>query len=247
MKRKELSRLIASALLANITLNTLPNNIKIVSALERVDVSIGDDSTTSVEHVAEESGNYVTAEQMQSDFEDMAKNYTDDSSYNVIEENINGVSEDGSNDYKIEKNAIDSVEKSKDECVYLSDISHDNLSYLQWNSVKKDESSSGDNIHLLVNGTEKVFDKGIGVDTDAKIVYNVSQYSNNYTHLAGYVGVDYRQQGKGDGVDFTIETSNDGVNWSVVDDIGVRLPSNEAYMLYVKIDHMIMQFLLILG
>lgn len=235
MKRKELSRLIASALLANITLNTLPNNIKIVSALERVDVSIGDDSTTSVEHVAEESGNYVTAEQMQSDFEDMAKNYTDDSSYNVIEENINGVSEDGSNDYKIEKNAIDSVEKSKDECVYLSDISHDNLSYLQWNSVKKDESSSGDNIHLLVNGTEKVFDKGIGVDTDAKIVYNVSQYSNNYTHLAGYVGVDYRQQGKGDGVDFTIETSNDGVNWSVVDDIGVRLPSNEAYMLYVKI------------
>ena len=67
MKRKELSRLIASALVANITLNALPSNVKVVSATELSDVSLNDDSsdesaeyelnnnTTSVESVLEDS------------------------------------------------------------------------------------------------------------------------------------------------------------------------------------------------
>lgn len=67
MKRKELSRLIASALVANITLNALPSNVKVVSATELSDISSNDDSsdesaeyelnnnTTSVESVLEDS------------------------------------------------------------------------------------------------------------------------------------------------------------------------------------------------
>lgn len=124
--------------------------------------------------------------------------------------------------------------------VYLSDMEYDkNLSYLEWNQVKNDYSSSGSQLHLLVNGQSKVFSKGVGVDTDAKIVYNIEEYSSDFTRLVGYIGVDYRQANqtgtKVDGVDFSIETSHDGVVWNNACDIGIKLANQEAYKLDLDI------------
>lgn len=118
--------------------------------------------------------------------------------------------------------------------VYLSNLDYDKtLSYLQWGAIKKDYSSSGSNIHLLINGKSKVFPKGIGVDSDAQIVYNIGDYSNTFTKLTGYLGVDYRQAGqtgpKVDGVDFSIEISNDGEVWEKICNVGMKMAKEEAY------------------
>lgn len=126
--------------------------------------------------------------------------------------------------------------------IYLSDIEHDaNLSYLEWKQVKKDYSSSGNNLHLLVNGKSKIFSKGIGVDSDAQVVYNIENYSADFTKLVGYIGVDYRQVNqtglKVDGVDFSIETSNDGKTWNKVCNIGMKQAKDEAYKLDLDISN----------
>lgn len=54
------------------------------------------------------------------------------------------------------------------------------------------------------------FDKGIAVHAPSQLYYDVEQYSNEYTRLSAYLGVDYSRRGKGDGVSFNIYKSKDG-------------------------------------
>ena len=163
MKRKELSRLIASALVANMTLNILPSNIKVVSATELSGVSTdSEDNTTSVESVAEETGNSVSAEQMQMDFQSMMESQNENDLVSLLSD--------------------DEVEDS----IYLSNLDYNkSLSELDWGSIYVNRSSSGQNIDLLVDGESKTFTKGLGVDTNGKIVYDIGSYSSNYTKLVG--------------------------------------------------------------
>ena len=213
MKRKELSRLIASALVANMTLNALPSNIKVVSAIELSGVSTdSEDNTTSVESVAEETGNSVSAEQMQMDFQSMMESQNENDLVSLLSD--------------------DEVEDS----IYLSNLDYNkSLSELDWGSIYVNRSSSGQNIDLLVDGESKTFTKGLGVDTNGKIVYDIGSYSSNYTKLVGYLGVDYRQKGKGDGVQFSIEVSNDGITWKTARDIGVKTADQESYKVSVNV------------
>ncbi|MBD7914920.1 discoidin domain-containing protein [Clostridium sp. Sa3CUN1] len=248
MNKKKISRIIAGALAANVALSTL-SDAKTVSALELSDVSTSSNDKPNSSDSSNESGelsnsgvdskktlNGVSVEQMQSDFESVANNAgNSNEGISLYSEE----SDDGSTNNSVVDNhdsSADSSDYAQDTSIYLSDLTYDSLSYLQWKAVKINKSSSGDNIHLLVNGKEKVFTKGIGVDTDAQVVYDISQYSKTHTHLVGYLGVDYRQNGKGDGVDFTIETSQDGETWKTIDDVGVKKASNEAYMVYVKVE-----------
>lgn len=214
MKRKELSIIIASTLVANMTLNALPSNIKVVSATELSGVSTdSEDNTISVESVAEETGNSVSAEQMQMDFQSMMESQNENDSV-----------------------SLSSDEDGVEDSIYLSDLNYnESLSELEWGKVYVNRSSSGENINLLVDGESKIFTKGLGVDTNGKIVYEIESYSNTYTKLVGYLGVDYRQKGNGDGVQFSIEVSNDGVNWTTARDIGVKTADQESYKVSVNV------------
>lgn len=49
-----------------------------------------------------------------------------------------------------------------------------------------------------------------------------------------YIGVDNSQNGKGNGVKFTISTSSNGKDWNVIKETGVLLPSNNTE--YVNLD-----------
>ncbi|VYT63202.1 DUF5011 domain-containing protein [Clostridium tertium] len=73
------------------------------------------------------------------------------------------------------------------ESTYLSDLEWESA-VSGWKNVNKDSAVNTSNkIKLNVNGEVKEFDKGIGVATNAEIVYKLD---GNYTNLSTYVGTD---------------------------------------------------------
>ena len=229
MNKKKISRIIAGALAANVALTTVSDNSKVVSAIELLDSSEATDgsegsidSNSSNENLSHISNSGVSTEQMKKDFESVANDYINDSSYS--EGSVSLLSEEGVN--------LDSIDH-----VDLSSMKYDSLSYLQWNKVFVNSTASGSNLELLVDGVNKTFTNGLGVSSDAKIVFDIGAYTSKFTKLIGYIGVDYRQKNmtNADGVDFSIEVSNDGVTWKEVRDIGVIKASEEAYKLSVNV------------
>ena len=218
MNKKKISRIIAGALAANVALSTL-SDAKTVSALELSNVSTDDSNdldnsndSTSAESAAEATGNDVTSEQMKKDFESMASEVEDDSISLYSDESVDSIN--------------------------FSGLSHNtSLSEMDWKTVHKNSSNSGKNIQLLVDGTVTTLTNGIGVDSNAKVVYDISSYSNTYGKLVGYIGVDNRQSGKGDGVEFSIDVSNDGINWTRARYIGVKTASQESYKLSMNVSN----------
>ena len=241
MKRKEISRLIARILSTSIVLNTSPGAIKSVYAmtqdiqnesLNKYDLEDddknsdnddnGDSNKNLTDNLSNDSSklNNVSIEEMQSDFENIAN------SPSLLSDN--------------EKNS-ESTENNNDEdsissqYIYLSDIDYDtSLSNTQWKKIMKDANTDGLGIRLKFGERVINFPKGMGAHASSTIVYDISQYSNTYTRLSTYLGVDYGQNGKGDGVKFSIYTSNDKSTWKEVESTDVLIPSGNSE--YVNID-----------
>ena len=70
---------------------------------------------------------------------------------------------------------------------YLSDIDWQSAR-TDYETVRKDKSSSNNTIKLLVNGETKEFEKGIGTHANSEIVYNLE--NSNYDYFETYIGVD---------------------------------------------------------
>lgn len=70
---------------------------------------------------------------------------------------------------------------------YLSDIDWKSA-ITDYETVRKDKSSSNNTIKLLVNGETKEFEKGIGTHANSEIVYNLE--NSNYDYFETYIGVD---------------------------------------------------------
>ena len=70
---------------------------------------------------------------------------------------------------------------------YLSDIDWESAR-TDYETVRKDKSSSNSSIKLLVNGEIKEFEKGIGTHANSEIVYNLE--NTNYEYFETYIGVD---------------------------------------------------------
>ncbi|MDE5976912.1 MAG: NPCBM/NEW2 domain-containing protein, partial [Turicibacter sp.] len=101
--------------------------------------------------------------------------------------------------------------------VYLSDIGYlPNLSQTGWGNIVTDANLNNEKISLIIDGETVVFEKGLTAHATSSLVFNVSDYSQTYSRFTTYVGVDSSQAGKGNGVKFSVLTSNDGKEWEEI-------------------------------
>ena len=120
--------------------------------------------------------------------------------------------------------------------IYLSDLSYDtSMSSTNYDRIKLDQNSSGNNISLIVNGTSMEFYKGIFAHATSTVVYDVSAHSDVFTRFTSYVGVDRSQGSKGNGVWFTISVSQDGKGWTEVERSSVLKGDSEAHFFDIDI------------
>ena len=189
-----MKKVITWALIGSLIFPSVVAPVETVYATEGIEVSSESvetdtsSSTSSKSETTDDTLNGISIEQMQKDFNSLTKKSRSISSEeDETQDNVVALSE----------------EESSDNFVYFSNLDYDTtLSKLDW-GMKKDTSPSGSNIKLLIDGEEATLLKGIGVHTNAKLVYDISQYSNTYTKLSAYIGVDHSQSGQGDGVAFS--------------------------------------------
>ena len=122
------------------------------------------------------------------------------------------------------------------EQIYLSDLNYEaDKSRPGWGGIRNDRNPDGGKITLIVDDEVTEFERGIGAHATSTVVYDISRYTNEYTRFVSYIGVDYSQVNKGgDGVKFIISTSNDGVTWTEVENLGIVLPEEGSR--YVDIE-----------
>ncbi len=106
--------------------------------------------------------------------------------------------------------------------VYLSDLNHiPSGTSVSSGGYKKDNSPSGSQIQLRVDGSVVVFDKGIGAHAPSTVTFNIARYHRDYPRFHARLGVDARQGSKGN-VRFQILGSNtltgygDNTGWTVL-------------------------------
>lgn len=106
------------------------------------------------------------------------------------------------------------------EVTYLSDLEWVSATS-GWESVEKDKYCNGSNsgpISLRVNGVKTPFEKGLGANADAEVIYDLGIFDQILTpdqnlFLRMYVGIDYFKAEKnqnGDGVYFIVYGTKDG-------------------------------------
>jgi hypothetical protein len=121
------------------------------------------------------------------------------------------------------------------EQVYLSDISWTGAS-AGWGEVRKDTNVEGnDMIKLIVDGEVVGFTKGMAAHAPSTLLYAVSRYSDEYTRLVSYVGVDASRENNGNGVKFQVLTSNNGNTWTKVHETKVLKGNTESEYIDVNI------------
>lgn len=201
---------IVGILLSGILITTLFANSMIGFATKQTDV------TPEWKDLETLSG--VSIEQMQKDFENQSV----------------GEGEDLSQTSQIETFTIS--EQTSDSFLYLSDLEYEPESRPGWGSIQKDKDVEGGTITLKVNQTVTYFEKGMGAHATSNIIYNVSQYNQEYTRLSTYVGVDHAKDGKSDGAQFYIWGSETGKgNWVQLASSDILKPSSDAQYFDVDI------------
>lgn len=104
------------------------------------------------------------------------------------------------------------------DVVYLSDIPYANAK-VGWGSLTLDKNGvNNGGITLNVNGSATTFNKGIFAHATSAVDYDISQYSSEYSHFVTYYGLNTTNNNVGNGVKFSVFTSNDGENWELKTD-----------------------------
>lgn len=139
----------------------------------------------------------------------------------------------------VSANTVEVIEMAEDKAeVSLIDLGYVNdkaLTYTKYKNIKLNQNTDGLPIQLKLFGEAVQFEKGISAHAESSIVYDVEQYSKEFTHLRGYAGVDTRQASKGDGVIFIVYTSKDGQQWEEKFRSGVQKGQSECVILNVDI------------
>ena len=129
------------------------------------------------------------------------------------------------------------MKKTGSKQIYLSDLAYiKSQSDVSWGSIKVNQNIDGGTISLIVDGEKTEFTKGMGAHATSNLVYDISQYSGEYTRLVSYMGVDAARGGNGNGVKFVISTSMDGQTWKEVKTTGVVKGNNESIYVDIKLD-----------
>lgn len=113
--------------------------------------------------------------------------------------------------------------------VYLSNLTFEPESWARHGDVTPNKSHSGGTIQLKVDGEVIPFPHGLGAHAKSEVIYDISKYSDTLTRLSCYMGVDYSQNGKGNGVKFTVSCSEDKSQWRQVYESPVVLASDNAH------------------
>ena len=233
LNRKKISRLIAGALATSVVLNSSPSAVESVHAITKDIYSefseghgLGDDAGENSddgdanENTTDNSGTNlselsgVSIEQMQRDFEGFS---------NGNEVNLLSDGDDSSTKVTIGQGGANSSQDStsvtnNSNFIYLSDLDYiDSLSRTDSpHPIRKNRNPDGNIITLQINddGTTKQFGKGMAAHADTDLVYDISNYSDKFTKLTTWVGIDtyhasHKDEGPADGVTFKFYVSND--------------------------------------
>ncbi|WP_432352636.1 NPCBM/NEW2 domain-containing protein [Sporosarcina sp. A2] len=111
------------------------------------------------------------------------------------------------------------VSKSRDIYVYSDSAFLSDLNWTSaqtaWSTVKKDFSSSGGSLKVLINGETKEFEKGIGTHANSTVVYDLD--GKNYDYFETLVGIDRNiAENSNSSVTFKIEADGEVVYTSAV-------------------------------
>ena len=247
MKNKEISKVLAGTLTVSMILNPCVGTVKSASALtisdsqdSSEDNSSDNDSSSDgsdeestsdlgMKSILEQAGNGdVTTEEMRNDFESVTS----------ASVSLMSIDEDSASTITDSTTSVTSnygIDLSK--CVFLSDINYiEDQSSVGYGKIMTNTNINGGLIQLLVDGTAQTFPKGMGAHANSTLVYDISDYSNKFSKLSTYLGVDYSQAGKGNGVKFTISASEDGKTWTNIYTSKVLLASDNAEYVNVSIE-----------
>ena len=133
--------------------------------------------------------------------------------------------------------SYNSTDTEQEDFVYLSDLDYiedNNWSYTGYGSLKKDKNIEDGVISLIVNGTKKIFVKGMGIHATGQVTYDISNLSNKYSKFLTKAGVDSSKEANGS-VTFEVLVSNDGNSWLSLYKTGILKGNSEADSIDVSI------------
>jgi len=117
-----------------------------------------------------------------------------------------------SNTSQAETSAQADAGQSAGKYVYLSDMPRMSKSYTRYGTILSDTTSSNTKISVKIGGTTTEFDKGIWAHATSDLYYDLHNYQE-YDYFYAYLGLNTTSNG-GNGVTFSIYTSEDGENWT---------------------------------
>lgn len=128
------------------------------------------------------------------------------------------------------------AEDGTPDYVFLSDRDYEPGSKAGHGNLMQNLAPNGKTIQLLVNGTPTEFEKGMGVHATSTLIYDIGELKDTYPLLSLYAGVDYSQNGKGNGVWFSVSGSNDlNGTWTELKRTGVLTPGQNAEYLCIPV------------
>lgn len=131
--------------------------------------------------------------------------------------------------------SYNSVEQN--DFVYLSDLDYiedNNWSYSGYGKIKKDKNIEDGTISLIVNGTKKIFVKGMGIHATGQVTYDISNLSSQYSKFIAKAGVD-SSKGTNGSVTFEVLASNDGNSWLSLYKSDILRGNSEAANINIEI------------
>lgn len=241
MKSKEISKLLAVTVTATTILNPYMAYAETANK-SQTEIIVEANDTNKAENVGEslQQEEINTDTDVNSQVED-SNETTDNVADEVTEEAVNN-EEAGT---LTDDSAINATTESSEEnapsvsegSLYLSQLDWiGNKSSVGYGSIVKDGNIEKNKIRLLVDGELLEYDRGLGAHAPSTLVYDLTDYSKTYTKFTAHLGVDYSQRGKGNGVIFTISTSEDGNNWTEVEKTGVITPNMDSQFVDINIE-----------
>lgn len=123
-----------------------------------------------------------------------------------------------------------------DGYIYLSDIPYvKEQSRPGWGSIHINETDSGSNFSIKIEGAFYNFEKGIWAHASSYMVYDITNYQD-YDYFTTYTAVNSTSGNKGNGVKFYIYTSEDGKNWDLKTDSNPSAVKSSDNANFVKIN-----------
>ena len=120
--------------------------------------------------------------------------------------------------------------------LYLSDIDYiASQSRPGWGDILKDQASNGAKISVKVEGAYYTYDKGMWAHATSTIVYDISEYKDDYDYFTTYMGLNSTAASSSNGVKFYVYTSKDGTNWDLRTEENAPVTGPGANSRYVEI------------